>query len=334
MSDEQIERHFQDIRRQLAALRGEDTADWEAIDAVLEDLQVIYEQMQANLETIEVVQEEFLQQKQYYQNLFQFFPIASLIADANGLILEPNQAIAQLLNVTHSYLIGKPLALFVAEGDRVAFRTHLNRLPQSNGIQVWQTSLCPRNSEPVAVEFHVAIVRDTAGRIENLRMGVYNLSQSQQAIAPLNPGERLERVSAAGTLPESQLPSSLNGLRVLIVDDEADVREFIIAVLASYGIHVRAVASAAEALEELEQFSPDVLLSDIRMPDEDGYSLIRQVRVLEAEQGRHLPAAAITAYVDEDREKAIAAGFEAHLHKLAQPTDWVEMVAQLAKRTC
>ena len=69
------------------------------------------------------------------------------------------------------------------------------------------------------------------------------------------------------------------------------------------------------------------------MPNEDGYSLIRQVRELEAQQGWHLPAAALTAYLLEDRDKALAAGFEAHLHKLAQPIELVELVAQLAGRT-
>jgi CheY-like chemotaxis protein len=93
------------------------------------------------------------------------------------------------------------------------------------------------------------------------------------------------------------------------------------------------VASAAEALEVLERFHPNVLISDIRMPDEDGYSLIRKVRELEAKTGWHIPAAALTAYLEEDRSKAVAAGFEAHLHKLAQPTELVKMVTRLARGT-
>lgn len=120
---------------------------------------------------------------------------------------------------------------------------------------------------------------------------------------------------------------------MLIVDDEADIREFVSAIFEAHGISVKTVSSVAAALEALEQFRPNVLLSDIRMPDGDGYSLIRQIRALEREQGRHIPAAAITAYLDEDREKAINAGFEAHLHKLAQPTQWVEVVTQLARQS-
>lgn len=130
-----------------------------------------------------------------------------------------------------------------------------------------------------------------------------------------------------------QLPQSLDGLRVLVVDDEADVCEFVVAVLEMYGIGVKAVTSADAALEELERFHPDVLLSDIRMPGKNGYSLIQQIRNRETANTGHIPAAAITAYLEEDREKALDAGFEAHLHKLAQPSEWVELVARLSGRS-
>lgn len=346
MSDKQIEHHLQFIRQQLLVLRGESAVDWEAIDATLEDLQVTCEQMQTGLETVEVVQEELLQQKQYYQDLFQFLPIASLITNADGVILEANQAIAQLLNVSLGYLVGKPLAVFVAQGERAAFRCHLNQLSHGTGTQIWRMSLSPRNREPVVAELYVSIARHTDGQIEHLRMGVYNLSQSQEtpasvpektSIAP-PPSEGIAtplqqpHLAASRELVMSQLPQPLDGLQVLVVDDEADIREFITAVLEAQGIGVRAVASVAAALETLKQFRPDVLLSDIRMPGENGYHLIRQIRALEAEQGGHLPAAALTAYLDEDREKSLQAGFEAHLYKLVQPNEWVETVAQLARQ--
>ena len=131
----------------------------------------------------------------------------------------------------------------------------------------------------------------------------------------------------------TQMPQSLNGLRVLVVDDEADIREFITVVLESHGIRVQAVASAAAALEALEPFQPDVLVCDIRMPGGSGYDLMRQIRDLEAKEGGHLPAIAITAYQDEDWEESQKAGFEVHLHKFAQPSEWVEMVGQLAGKS-
>ncbi|MBD2463606.1 response regulator [Oscillatoria sp. FACHB-1407] len=346
MSDGQIEYHFQRIKQQIMALQEDSPPDWEAIDAALEDLQVTYEQMQANSEAAEVLQEELLQQKQYYQDLFQFFPIASLVTDANGVILEANQAIAQLLNVSSSYLIGKSLAGFVRESDDpfrerrgnwATFQAHLNQLSHRAGTQIWRMSLCPRDCEPIVAEVHVAIARNRDGQTEHLRMGVYNLSQSQGTASvtertSVDPLQRSLLDVVPTDLPRSPLPESLDGLQVLVVDDEADIREFITAVLETHGIGVRAVASATAALEELERFRPDVLLSDIRMPGENGYHLIRQIRALEAEKGGHLPAAAITAYLDEDREKSLQAGFEAHLYKLVQPGEWVEMVAQLANQ--
>lgn len=128
------------------------------------------------------------------------------------------------------------------------------------------------------------------------------------------------------------MPPSLDGLRVLVVDDEADIREFITVVLELHRLHVKAVPSTTAALEVLESFRPDVLVCDIRMPGESGYDLIRQIRDWEAKTGGHLPAAAITAYQDEDAEESLKAGFEAHLHKLAQPHQWVAMIAKLAGR--
>lgn len=127
-----------------------------------------------------------------------------------------------------------------------------------------------------------------------------------------------------------QSPQSVEGLRVLVVDDEADIREFITVVLESQGMSVKAVASAAAALEVLEPFQPDVVVCDIRMPGGSGYDLIRQIRELEAKEGGHLPATAITAYQDEDKEESLKAGFDALLHKFAQPNEWVELIAKLA----
>lgn len=332
MNDDQVRLYFQVIRQQLAASQKEDVAAWQTIDAVLEDLYLIYEEIKTNLEGAEALQSELSQQNQqitteyyYYHDLFYSAPVAYLVADVNGVILDANQASARLLNVPQRFLAGKPLILYVVESDRSTFRTNLNRLSQSSDIQVWQMNMHPRDGQTFAAEMHVAIVYNADGLIESLRIGLYNLSRSQQ--------QHLEAIRTEERMPVSQLPQALDGLRVLVVDDEADARDLIAAVLESHGIGVKTVASAAAALEELERFHPDVLVSDIRMPNGDGYSLIRQIRTWEAEQGGHIPAAAITAYLEEDREKALSAGFEAHLHKLAQPTELIAMVAQLAGRT-
>jgi PAS domain S-box-containing protein len=337
MSDEQFRHYIQTLQQQItASQQGQTPVNWkESIDA-LENLQLIYEEMQTSLDAAGIVEEELIEQNhplvagyRHYYELFQSSPIAYLITDTNGLILEANRAVAQLLNVSERYLAGKPLAVFVAEGDRRAFRTKLTQLSQNSNIQIWQTNLCPRDGNPFSTELHIAILSGDSGLVEGLRIGVYNLSQSQQTIASLtHPPKAIK-----GATPMPLLPQSLDGLQVLIVDDDFDAREFITAVLEAHGIRVTAVASAAAALEALERFRPDVLVSDLRMPDRDGYSLIRQVREREAQQGRHLPAAALTAHLSEDREKSLAAGFEGYLHKLAQPTELVTLVAQLAGRT-
>jgi hypothetical protein len=125
----------------------------------------------------------------------------------------------------------------------------------------------------------------------------------------------------------------LQGKQVLIVDDEVDTRDYYVAVLEECGASVTAVASAREALKAIAQQRPDILISDIGMPFEDGYALIRQVRALESEQGEHLPAVALTAYAREaDRQQAIAAGFERHLAKPVEPNELVAVVTYLLKQ--
>jgi PAS domain S-box-containing protein len=126
----------------------------------------------------------------------------------------------------------------------------------------------------------------------------------------------------------------LEGVRVLVVDDEPDARELLITVLNQNGAKVMAAASVADAINALEAFKPDVLVSDIEMPAEDGYSLINQVRALEAHRGGQIPAAALTAHVRaEDRRRALSAGYQRHIAKPVRPAELVAVVADLATRT-
>ena len=126
--------------------------------------------------------------------------------------------------------------------------------------------------------------------------------------------------------------SILNGLQILVVDDNADTRELIVFILEQSGGQVVAASSVCEALEALEQLKPDVLVSDIGMPDEDGYSLIRKVRAQEAEQGEKILAVALTAFArDEERRLALQAGFQVHVSKPIEPEELVAVVANLAK---
>ncbi|MDQ3818589.1 MAG: ATP-binding protein [Acidobacteriota bacterium] len=127
--------------------------------------------------------------------------------------------------------------------------------------------------------------------------------------------------------------SRLEGLRVLIVDDEPDARNMISAVLAQSGAEVKACGSTGEALRTLDQWRPDVLVSDIGMPNEDGYTLISRVRALGEESISRIPAAALTAYArEEDRERALAAGYQMHVCKPVGSDELLAAVADLAKR--
>jgi len=125
----------------------------------------------------------------------------------------------------------------------------------------------------------------------------------------------------------------LDGFRVLVVDDDADTRELLIAVLEHGGAEVTAVASAGEALQALPRLKPHVLVSDIGMPTEDGFDLIRKVRTLGPEQGGDVPALALTSYARfEERMLALTAGFQVHMPKPFDPAELTEVTANLAKR--
>lgn len=122
----------------------------------------------------------------------------------------------------------------------------------------------------------------------------------------------------------------LTALRVLIVDDEPDARDLLAAILGQYGAEVMVVTTATEVLATLDSFQPNLLVSDIGMPDVDGYSLIQQVRALPAKSGGQIPAIALTAYAGEtDHQQAIVAGFQQHLAKPIEPEVLIRAIAEL-----
>ena len=119
-----------------------------------------------------------------------------------------------------------------------------------------------------------------------------------------------------------------DGVRILVVDDEADSRDLISTLLTRCGGEVRCSESAAEAIQAFAEWSPDLLLSDIGMPNEDGYSLIKKVRKLRSKRAKQIPAIALTAYAtDEDRSLALAAGFQIHLTKPVEPKSLLTSIA-------
>jgi PAS domain S-box-containing protein len=145
-------------------------------------------------------------------------------------------------------------------------------------------------------------------------------------------------LGAATPGPEPALatpaPESVAGIKVLVVEDEPDGLDLVVTLLAGLGAEVRGVASADAALVALQEARFDVLLSDIEMPGQDGYALIREVRARALEgRGPRLHAAAFTAYArPEDRDRALAAGFDAHITKPVSPNELVRVVATLARK--
>jgi CheY-like chemotaxis protein/nitrogen-specific signal transduction histidine kinase len=136
---------------------------------------------------------------------------------------------------------------------------------------------------------------------------------------------------APGTL-ETTL--TLTGVRLLVVDDDMDAREMLRIALQQYGAVVRLAASAEDALAAVSEECPDVLVSDIEMPDASGYDLVRSLRHSDSLEVRRLPAVALTAYARaEDRVKALLAGFQSHVPKPVEPAELVTVIASLAQRT-
>lgn len=181
------------------------------------------------------------------------------------------------------------------------------------------------------VELHGGSVRaqsegEGKGATFTIKLPLMPVRQNLEAGERVHPG-------IGGELPFENLPA-LNGLRVLVVDDEADSRAFLTAVLEECGAEVVAVGSVVEAIATLKSLKPDILLSDIGMPEEDGYALIRQVRSLSPQEGGQIPAAALTAYARaEDRTRSLLSGFQIHLPKPIEPAELAAVVANLANRT-
>jgi CheY-like chemotaxis protein len=142
-----------------------------------------------------------------------------------------------------------------------------------------------------------------------------------------------ERAAAFSASPMLRL-SRLDNMRIVVVDDDADGRTLTALVLTQAGATVKAAASVSEAIQLLEGEHPDVLVSDIGLPGDDGHALIEQVRQREAEHGGFLPAVALTGYARaEDRQRIIEAGFQAHVAKPVDPGALTAAIAAIAVHT-
>jgi CheY-like chemotaxis protein len=164
------------------------------------------------------------------------------------------------------------------------------------------------------------------------------LSRTEGQIEPpeilVQPEKRPPRADLKKTTPPNHTDDTenLGGVRVLVVDDDQDTLEMLKVVLQSCGAEVITAPSAVEALQALERSRPDALVSDIAMPEQDGYELIEHVRQLGPERGGNIPAVALTAYARvEDRIRALTAGFQMYVPKPVDPAELVAVVANLTR---
>jgi signal transduction histidine kinase len=180
------------------------------------------------------------------------------------------------------------------------------------------------------VEMHGGVVSvESAGKDQGTTVSVI-LPVRAAAAKDDEPGHRTPPASR-DIAPQPM--ASLDGISVLIVDDEEDARDVLTLILQDRGAEVTAVGSAAAALDSLRQRVPDVLVSDIGMPGEDGHAFLRKLRSLGSELGGHVPAIALTAYATAaDTAKALAAGFNHHVRKPVTPAEIVDVVAVMASR--
>ncbi len=188
----------------------------------------------------------------------------------------------------------------------------------------------------LAIARHLTELHGGAIRAESAGKGfgaVFTISLPIRAVQVAQPPE--SRRSNESTHPPGPRTTEihLGGLRVLVCDDEPDARELVTTLLTAHGAEVRAVASVLEAMSAFAEFSPDVIVSDIGMPQLDGYSLIRKIRRLAPEQGGRTPALALTAYARrEDANRAFAAGYQLHVAKPVDPARLVASVGNLGGR--
>jgi CheY-like chemotaxis protein len=150
----------------------------------------------------------------------------------------------------------------------------------------------------------------------------------EERVEPARGPGRPPAADAAGTTPVR-----LDGVKVMVVDDELDMRDFLSVSLRQYGADVTALATVGEAVAALEREKPDVLVSDIGMPGEDGYALIRKVRALSPDRGGQVPAAALTGFAaGDDTTRVLSAGYQVHLPKPVEPSQLAQVVGTLAGR--
>jgi signal transduction histidine kinase/DNA-binding response OmpR family regulator len=183
---------------------------------------------------------------------------------------------------------------------------------------------------------HLVQLHDGAIEVESEGKGkgtTFTVSLPVAAADSVIASEKAVRAEREGNGLPDGFSKVLDGLRILVVDDEADSRELVTAVLTRCGSNVKCCESTEEALQAFREWGPDLLISDIGMPNEDGYSFITKLRKLRLKRAKEIPAVALTAYAtDDDRRRALEAGFQIHVAKPIEPEALVRSIAGIAGR--
>jgi PAS domain S-box-containing protein len=183
------------------------------------------------------------------------------------------------------------------------------------------------------VEMHGGIV-DAANR-EDLQGAVFSVKLPVMAINSKSPpplAETETETHSNGKKLDFDCSASIKGTKILVVDDEPDARQLMSAILEQCGAEIKVAENAAQALSLIDEYRPDILISDIGMPETDGFELIKKIREKEKGSGKRLPAVALTAFARaEDRLKALSAGYNMHIPKPVEPTELIVVIANLTE---
>jgi signal transduction histidine kinase len=245
---------------------------------------------------------------------------------------------------------------FTPRGGRVEVRLecvgeHLNLIVSDTGAGIkpellprlferfWQADSSTTRAQGglglgLAVVRHLVELHGGSIRAESSGDGLGATFTVALPLLTLDPsGDVLEPSRQPGAETGTRTALRCQGLRVLVVDDDADNCEIVAAILERAGAEVRTCLSAGQALSEMESWTFDILVSDIGMPGEDGYTLIRKIRARKTEAGGRVAAVALTAYGRrEDRAKALEAGFQVHVGKPIEPGKLVTAIANVVEQ--
>jgi PAS domain S-box-containing protein len=258
-----------------------------------------------------------------------------------GVIRTWNKGAERLFGWKSEEVVGKAINIIIPPDRQHEEPQILARLGRGERVDHFETIRMTKEGRLIdlsivkhLIELHGGMVRaKSAGEGQGATFCIELPVMVVRSPAGDAPGDQPTGTDGSGRGSAAHERPSLTGVTVLVVDDEPDARGLVRRVLEDCGARVVLAASAAEALERVAAGPPEVVLSDIGMPGQDGYDFMRKLRSLPADAGGHTPAAALTAFArSEDRMRALRAGYQTHIAKPVDPAELVAVVASLAMR--